>query len=306
MYELALTVAACLRAGTDVQIGWAVETDSFGDPRPEEALAITPGGGRVGAVLAGAADDHLSTQAAAGVVNRLLDVEVTQMEALVAGLPAAGRARCLLLSAAGLPAELWDRLAAREPVDLLVRLDGDEVTATEVIGAAERDRLGEGPAALGEHGGSVVTEEFVVTALRPVPRFVVVGGGPIAEAVVTAAAPFGWHVEATRDASTAMGLCARLSVLDKLVVAGHDVDLVGTALATALDTDVGYVGAVGGARVQAERVRWLADRGHTDLNRVHAPAGLDIGASSPAEIAVAILAEAIAVSQGPSVRSGIP
>ena len=58
---------------------------------------------------------------------------------------------------------------------------------------------------------------------------------------------------------------------------------------------MGYIGALGSRRTQQARADWLAYRGVTDLERVHGPAGLDIGANTPAEIAVSILAEALAV-----------
>ena len=78
----------------------------------------------------------------------------------------------------------------------------------------------------------------------------------------------------------------------------HDAELGGRALAAGLDSDVGYIGALGSRRTQQSRADWLAYRGITDLSRIHGPAGLDIGADTPAEIAVSILAEALAVKKG--------
>ena len=77
-------------------------------------------------------------------------------------------------------------------------------------------------------------------------------------------------------------MIAGLAGLDKLVVISHDDDLAGPALAAALDGPVGYIGALGSRRTQQSRADWLAYRGITDLDRVHGPAGLDIGASTPA------------------------
>ena len=72
----------------------------------------------------------------------------------------------------------------------------------------------------------------------------------------------------------------------------------------ALESDVGYIGALGARRMQENRADWLAYRGVTDLTRIHGPAGLDIGADTPAEIAVSILAEAIAENAGDHAVSG--
>ena len=130
------------------------------------------------------------------------------------------------------------------------------------------------------------------------PQLVIVGFGPVAEALAPAAALLGWQTRTVSDPGTAGGLIAALAGPDKLVVASHDQELAGRALAAALDSDVGYIGALGGRRAQQARADWLAYRGYSDLSRIHGPAGLDIGADTPAEIALSILAEAVAVQAG--------
>jgi xanthine dehydrogenase accessory factor len=86
-----------------------------------------------------------------------------------------------------------------------------------------------------------------------------------------------------------------LSSIDQLVAMGHEVEPVGRVLAAALGSDVGYIGALGSRRMHEQRVDWLAYRGITDVDRVHGPAGLDIGASGAGEIAISIIAQALAV-----------
>lgn len=84
---------------------------------------------------------------------------------------------------------------------------------------------------------------------------------------------------------------------DAVLVFSHDPRLDVPALRRALATDAGYVGALGSRRTTAERARRLREAGvgEAEIARIHAPAGLDIGAATPEETAVSILAEAIAV-----------
>jgi xanthine dehydrogenase accessory factor len=175
-------------------------------------------------------------------------------------------------------------------------VDTSLFTADTVAGA------GEDVARLFDRGASdvEVAENRVVTVLWPVPKLVVVGAGAIAEALARAAALLGWQTQTINDVDTATGVIAGLTVLDKLVVISHDHEFAGRALAAALSSDVGYIGALGSRRTQQSRADWLAYRGITDLERIHGPAGLDIGANTPAEIAVSILAEAMAVKSGAS------
>jgi len=269
-----------------VDVAWVVESHGFSARDPSDALAITPGGGRVGSLLSGSVDDQLADLASRGSGRgRIVDIEVSDVDALVAGLSCGGQARCLVVPADNLPPDLWDLLLAREPVCLVTRLDGDEVldialsTADTVAGASD----------------VTVEGDRVVTVFWPVPKLVIVGAGAVADALAQAAALLGWQTQTTNDVGTATGLIAGLAALDKLVVISHDHEFAGRALAAALSSDVGYIGALGSRRTQQGRADWLAYRGITDLERIHGPAGLDIGARTPPEIAVSILAEALAV-----------
>jgi xanthine dehydrogenase accessory factor len=118
------------------------------------------------------------------------------------------------------------------------------------------------------------------------------------DAVQAAAKLLGWEVLVANEVAIASGIIAGLAVLDKVLVVSHDLELAGPTLSAALSSQAGYIGALGSRRTQQARADWLAYRGITDLDRVHGPAGLDIGASSPPEIAISILAEALATASG--------
>ncbi len=300
MYDVVLPVTACLRAGTRVDLAWAVEASGFGVRDPGEALVLTPGGGRIGRVLSGAADHQLADAAGHGGRGRLVSLTVTEPEAQLAGLEQGGTARCLIVPGDRLPVGLWPLLADREPVCLVTRLDDSAVTGTDLYTSADVDTAGEIAVGLwsGRTTRAVVTEDAVVSVFWPVPKLVLVGGGPVAEALGRAGELLGWNIAVGSDPATATGLIAGLSALDSVVVLSHDVEVAGPALEAALATDVGYVAALGAQRMQQTRADWLTMRGVTDLDRVHGPAGLDIGAEGPAEIAVSVIAEALAVRAG--------
>ncbi|WP_158866258.1 XdhC family protein [Leifsonia sp. AG29] len=100
---------------------------------------------------------------------------------------------------------------------------------------------------------------------------------------------------------------ARTAVDERTVVCvlTHDLKFDVPLLELALALPVAYVGAMGSRRTHARRVRALREHGVPEVNleRLRSPIGLDIGASTPAETAVSILAEVIAVREGASGRS---
>ena len=92
---------------------------------------------------------------------------------------------------------------------------------------------------------------------------------------------------------------------DAVLIFTHDPKLDVPAVVAALKTGAGYIGALGSRNTTADRNRRLHDVGVTDeqIDRIFAPCGLDIGASTVEETAVAVLAEIIAHRSG---RHGMP
>jgi len=97
----------------------------------------------------------------------------------------------------------------------------------------------------------------------------------------------------------------RLGPRDAAVCLAHDPKFEDPALAILLRSPVGYVGAIGSRSTHAKRVTRLDQAGLDEaaISRLHAPVGLDLGAATPEEIALAILAEVVAVRRG---RRGVP
>jgi xanthine dehydrogenase accessory factor len=128
------------------------------------------------------------------------------------------------------------------------------------------------------------------------PRIVVVGDTPIARALCAVAGAAGYDV--ARDAEPLASDAA-------LVVASHGSDEEG-ALVRALQTGVGYVGLVA-SRKRGDAVLSALDVDDALRGLVRTPAGLDLGARTPADIAISILAEMIGArtTHAPAPRTAV-
>ena len=125
----------------------------------------------------------------------------------------------------------------------------------------------------------------------------IVGDGPVADALAAMLPPLGWTGRLATELDEAE---TALTGTDAVVVTSHREDVDGPAIRAALAAAIPYVGGMGSRKTQARRREWLLGNGVTesDLADVHAPIGLDIGADAPGEIAISILAEIVAVRRG--------
>lgn len=282
MYDVALSVLSCLKADTGVHVAWIVaESTEFSD----EAVAITPGGGRIGSLLGGALD-HAIIEAIPRFATEggLVEVILGPVEALLTGLDEGETVTLAIVPGRALPVRIWEDLAARRAVRFALRVDGSSFADPELLEPDEP--------------GSSLTPDRLVTSLAPVPRMVVSGSGPIADALAEAFTLIGWRPSVAGEVDVATGIMATLAPIDGVVVMGHDVEQSGRALQGAIGSRAGYIGSIGAKRMQELRREWLAYRGVEWDERIHGPAGLPIGASNPGEIAISIAAEAVATLQG--------
>jgi xanthine dehydrogenase accessory factor len=156
-------------------------------------------------------------------------------------------------------------------------------------------------------------------ALVPSPRLVVVGAVDTADALCRMAGALGWRTVVI-DPRAAFATAERIPSADQIVVKWpeqgydeiglrpedhiavltHDPKLDDPAISGALRRGVGYVGALGSRRTQEKRRERLRESGISDeqLERISGPIGLDLGAHTPEETAISILAEIVAVRAG--------
>lgn len=129
------------------------------------------------------------------------------------------------------------------------------------------------------------TLEIFMEPVLPAPLVRVVGQSPIARALETVGASLGYAVEAwgSHDGDD-------LATVDAVIVASHG-EGEEAVLARALDAGVPYIGLIASPKRGTAVVESL---GRSDVEKIHTPAGLDIGARTPEEVALSVFAEIIA------------
>ena len=157
--------------------------------------------------------------------------------------------------------------------------------------------------------------ELFVEVVSAPPTLVIVGGVHIAVALTSIAKALGYHTVVV-DPRRSFGSSERFPHVDQLFQAWpqeafeqinlthqtalamltHDPKIDDPALQIAFNSPAFYIGALGSQNTQRKRRQRLLDSGCTEdqLSRLHGPIGLDIGAETPEEIALAVMAEVVA------------
>ncbi len=338
MKELLDTLAGWRREG--VRVGRAMVIRTYGSaPRPEGAALLYAADGRVcgsvsGGCVEGAAAEEVARAFASGR-SKIVRYGISDEQAWSVGLACGGTIDVLIEPDVPMEAETAARspggvavvtelpaAAAAEdepaPVRYVVAEDGDAPIGlpADVVTAAHEALL---------RGASRIIEsdarQYFVEAYPARPRLVIVGAVEIARALVRLARELGFATVVV-DGRAAFATAERFPQADRLVVGwldevadaialdandavavlAHDPKLDDPALVEAFRRGCRYVGALGSRTTQSGRRERLRAAGviGADLARLHGPIGLDLGGRSPAETALAILAEVVAERYGAS------
>ncbi|MEM8980319.1 MAG: XdhC family protein [Pseudomonadota bacterium] len=308
---------AWAKAGKGVAIATVVETWGSAPRRVGSQLVISSEAEIEGSVSGGCVEGAVVAEALEAIEAgeaKMLTYGVSDDDAFAVGLACGGTIRILVepLGAVYPMPILEERIAARKerrPIAVVSDLKTGKREAVALGGAYD---------AFFSSDKSGFEEDLFVAVQNPPLRLIVVGAVHIAQALLPMARLAGYDPvlvdprpafgaehrfegeqisDAWPDAALEeIGIDLRTSV----VTLTHDPKLDDPALQIALKSEAFYVGALGSTRTHAKRVQRLSDAGLSEenLGRLHAPVGLDIGAASPAEIAVSILAEMTARLRG--------
>jgi xanthine dehydrogenase accessory factor len=295
-------------------------------PRPVGSkLLVSPSGELAGSVSGGCVEGEVveaAHEVLAGGEPRLLTFGISDDLALTVGLPCGGEIDVWISEP---DSAVLERMAQIVHGDgravVLVDLDeGTERFVPEGVDAIADNLIRSGHSKLVDlEGRRVFADVF-----GPPPRLFVYGAVDTADALCAAGGALGWHT-IVADARARFATRKRLPNADEIIVAWpeealaqiapdhttaivvltHDDKFDVPLLVGALATEAYYIGALGSRRNQERRRERLLEAGvdESELERISGPAGLDIGAHTPAETAVSMLAEIMAVRAG---RDGGP
>jgi xanthine dehydrogenase accessory factor len=327
LHELAQSPVAWRAEGTEFAVVRATQTLGLGSRTLDEVLLINARGDTAGQVAGASASARVrELVGSTGFHNELgtsgITIDVTRADAAADGLACAGQVEALVQRLDNAPALLWSALEHRIPVALAVGIAAAAdlpswlvVTADAVEGSigdatidAEATTDARYHLARGVPNRRMVQFDdtnLLIEVFAPSSRMVVVGAGELVVALGRQGTLLGWDVDSSDIVDDAVARVRELGPGDAVVVLSHDAEVDAPVMAAAIEVGVGYLGALGSRRTQAARRQRLAERGvsEADLDAIHGPVGLDLGARTPAETAMAVFAEIVKDRAGRSASS---
>lgn len=320
-------------AGKGAALATVIATWGSAPRQPGALLGISSDGALAGSVSGGCVEGAVAVEALEAMEDgrpRMLEYGVSNEDAFAVGLACGGTILVRVEPIGvgdGVPVAILRALAeAREnrartvlatdfsgpEFRLLALCDDDPLSAAARV-AADADRSGY---------AEVEGREWFLSVHNPPLRMAIIGAAHIAQPLSSMARMTGFDVtvidpresfltearfpgmalsrEWPDEALAAHGIDARTAI----VCLSHDPKLDDPAITSALASDAFYVGALGSKKTSAKRAARLTEVGFPEasLARIDAPIGLDIGAKSPAEIAVSVMARIVEALRRPETR----
>lgn len=304
------------RAGKGAALATVVETWGSAPRQTGSQLAISGDGEMLGSVSGGCVEGAVITEALDALQDRksrILTFGVSDETAFAAGLACGGTIRVLVEpvgdGAEALPEALLADLAAARATPKALAVVTDPATWTRRLVPPGAD--GAADARFRSDRSGMEEDGRFIAIHNPPLRLIVIGAVHIAQPLLTIARACG-YAPTLIDPRAAFGSADRFpgeTILDDwpdealaalnpdartaIVTLTHDPKLDDPAIRAALNSPAFYLGCLGSARTHAKRVDRLTAEGFTpdQIAKIHAPVGLDIGARTPAEIAVSVMAQ---------------
>lgn len=317
-------------AGTRIALATVIDVKRSAPRPPGAKMAINARGEVSGAVSGGCVEGAVveaAQEVLAGAPPRLVRYGIADEDAWDVGLPCGGEIAVWIQAD---PDPGFAQLAREDRRGALVTdlasgerwlltadgpapegLDPESVAAAEDLMWRERSEL-----------RTVAGRELFIDVTHPAPRLLAIGAVDFARQLCRVARATGWRPfvidprgffarpDRFPDAEEVVAAWpqegfARLGIdrATAIAVLTHDPKLDDAALLAALESDAGYIGAMGSRRAQERRRERLLEHGVSEdaIARISAPIGLDLGALSAEETALSIMAEIVALRHG---RSG--
>lgn len=273
-------------------------------PRPIGSLLVAlDSGEQIGSLSGGCVEEDLLEKLRRGEVDaanpQLIEYGVSAEENERLGLPCGGRLEILVQHLNGNALDWLESVASalenRDCIERTVSLADGQTTLSSIA----------------QFNSLTLTAQQLTQSFGPRMRMLLVGAGQLAHSLAELAQAMDYEVIVTdpRESFLSQWQLPAVETLQGMpddvirerasdshsiiITLTHDPRIDDMALMEALTTDAWYVGALGSVRTTAKRLPRLQQLGitATQLKRLHAPVGLDIGSKTPIEIAVAIMAE---------------